>query len=64
MTPTVSHRFGDLVGLHFAGEQQVVLFAPESGDVMVCALTDWQDLLNNPLATLGSSLRAMNLFPG
>lgn len=64
MTLTGSQRCGDLTGFQFVGEQQVVLFAPESGDVMVCALTEWQDLLENPHASLSPSLRAMGLFPG
>lgn len=64
MTPTASQRCGDVVGFQFVGEQQVVLFAPESGDVMVCSLPDWHDFLINPNASLSPALRAMGLFPG
>ncbi len=64
MTQTGSQSCGDLVGFQFNDEQQAVLFAPASGDVMVCAVTDWQDLLINPHASLSPALRAMDLFPG
>lgn len=64
MTPSGGQRCGDVVGFQFAGEQQVVLFAPESGDVMVCTLTDWQNLLIDPHASLSPPLRVMGLFPG
>lgn len=64
MTQTGSQHCGDVVGFHFVGEPQVVLFAPAAGDVMVCSLADWQDLLNNPHASLSPALRARDIFPG
>lgn len=56
-------RCGDAVGFQFAGERQVVLFAPGSGDVILCASAEWQDLLKDPNSLLGSSLRALDISP-
>lgn len=59
-----AQRCGDIVGFQFPGEQQVVLFSPGSGDVILCARAEWQDLLKNPNSSLNLSLRALDILPG
>lgn len=55
---------GDVLGFQFSGEQQLVLFAPQAGDVMVCSLTDWQGLLTEAHSRLHPALLALDLLPG
>lgn len=35
---------GDVTGVHFPGEDEVVLFVPGSGDVLRCSAQQWQGL--------------------
>lgn len=61
MAQIVGQHRGDVVGFQFPGEQQIVLFAPESGDVMSCPIADWQGMTINPHSSLITALRALNL---
>jgi hypothetical protein len=36
--------FGDVVGAAFDGEAEAVVFLPNSGDVLISALPQWQQL--------------------
>lgn len=38
----------DLTSVHFSGEDQVVLFMPDSGDVFRCSALSWLELRNSP----------------
>jgi len=38
---------GDVVGVVFDGEDEAVLFVPNSGDVLISALAQWQRLIGH-----------------
>lgn len=46
-------RVGDVVGVHFAREDEVVLYIPGSGDVLLCSADQWHNLKAMPV--VGSS---------
>ena len=39
-------RVGDVVGVQFSGEDELVLFIPHSGDVLLCPAIQWRSLLD------------------
>lgn len=47
---------GDVIGATFNDESEAVLFMPHSGDVMICAATDWLDLANGDLPASATSV--------
>ena len=55
---------GDVLSFQFPGETQLVLFAPQAGDVMVCSLADWRGVLADPHSVLHPALKALDLLPG
>lgn len=64
MAQSCLQQYGDVLSFQFPGEMQLVLFAPQAGDVMVCSLTDWQGLLTEPHSLLRPALMALDLLPG
>ncbi|NDP38263.1 MAG: hypothetical protein GZ093_05860 [Rhodoferax sp.] len=45
-------RVGDVVGVQFSGEDEVALFIPGSGDVLLCTASQWRSLKDMPVARL------------
>jgi len=43
VTPTTD-RIGDVVGVQFPDEEDVALFIPCSGDVLLCTVGQWRSL--------------------
>jgi hypothetical protein len=43
------HRLGDVVGVQFADEEEVALFIPGSGDVLLCTAAQWHSLKDVPV---------------
>lgn len=43
VTPTTD-RIGDVVGVQFPDEEEVALFIPCSGDVLLCTVGQWHSL--------------------
>ena len=41
---------GDVVGIQFTGEDEVALFIPSSGDVLLCSASQWRCLKERPVA--------------
>lgn len=37
-------RAGDVIGCHFEGEEDLALFVPGSGDVLLSSLAQWRSL--------------------
>lgn len=40
----IVERVGDVLGCHFAGEEDLALFVPGSGDVLLSSLAQWRAL--------------------
>ena len=55
---TLSH-VKDVSGVQFAGEEDVVLFIPGSGDILRCSAIEWASLRQLP--ELGASELALTL---
>lgn len=47
--PLVDHM-GDVVGVQFSQEDEVALFIPSSGDVLLCSASQWSLLKNVQIA--------------
>ena len=45
-------RVGDVVGVQFSDEDEVALFIPSSGDVLLCTASQWRRLKDMPVARL------------
>ena len=43
---------GDVFGVEFPDEQELALFVPSSGDVLLCTSSDWSDLKEAPVPGL------------
>ena len=65
LTPNVTvNGLFDLTGVQFAGEDEAVLFAASSGDVLRCAAKDWGQFLlqpTDPPAALQTALSNLGL---
>ena len=64
--PSADH-IGDVVGIQFPGEEEVALFIPGSGDVLLCAAAQWQSLKEGHVdvtlvADLHSTLISLGAF--
>ncbi len=44
MADLTFERAGDVIGCHFEGEEELVLFVPGSGDVLLSSLAQWRSL--------------------
>ena len=58
------HAFGDVVGVAFDGEAEAVVFLPNSGDVLISAQPQWQQLcaeVSGVAAVLGDAEHAQDL---
>ena len=55
---------GDVVGVQFSQEEEVILFMPGSGDVLLCSRKQWQRLNENftPASDLESALLGLGAF--
>lgn len=40
----LTQQLGDVVGVQFSGEEDVALFIPGSGDVLLCDAAQWHSL--------------------
>lgn len=49
---------GDVVGVQFSGEDEVAVFIPGSGDVLLCTASQWRCLKQTPVARLNDLLTA------
>ncbi len=45
----LTQQLGDVVGVQFANEEELALFIPESGDVLLCDATQWHLLKTGQL---------------
>lgn len=54
MTDLTFERVGDVIGCLFEGEEDLALFVPGSGDVLLSSLTQWRIL--SPASALASSV--------
>lgn len=43
-------RVGDVVSVQFSDEDEVALFIPSSGDVLLCTASQWRSLKDMPVA--------------
>lgn len=43
-------RVGDVVSVQFSDEDEVALFIPSSGDVLLCTASQWRGLKDMPVA--------------
>jgi len=48
----LADRVGDVVGVQFSDEDEVALFIPSSGDVLLCTARQWRGLKDMPVARL------------
>lgn len=57
----LTERVGNVVGVHFSEDEDVALFLPESGDVLLCALWQWQQLAEKsvPATALAQTLKGL-----
>lgn len=44
MADLTFERLGDVIGCHFQGEEDLALFVPGSGDVLLSSLAQWRSL--------------------
>jgi len=50
---------GDVVGVHFTDEEEIAIFIPCSGDVLLCTAFQWQTLNNSFHKNLTDSLTSI-----
>ena len=43
------NQLGDVIGVQFADEEEVALFIPGSGDVLLCTAAQWHSLKDVPV---------------
>lgn len=47
----LTQQLGDVVGVQFPAEEELVLFIPESGDVLLCDAAQWRLLKTGQLGS-------------
>ncbi|MER2514789.1 MAG: hypothetical protein ABTQ25_20660 [Nitrosomonas ureae] len=55
---------GDVTSARFADETQVVLFSSHSGEVLMCGVIEWENLMYEPsdsVSELKATLRGLGL---
>ena len=57
-------RVGDVVGVQFSDEDELAVFIPSSGDVLLCTASQWRSLKDvlvvNPTGSLTAPLQSGN----
>lgn len=56
--PPMVDQLGDVVGVQFSQEEEVALFIPSSGDVLLCAASQWSHLKGTQLVSPTGSFSA------
>ena len=60
--PVVVAR-GDILGVAFDGEDEAVLFAPHSGDVLISEIRQWRELIGPRATDSGDSADSVDNAP-